>query len=140
MIVYSFKEEIRIIIYLISYGVCIVGMYDFFVSDFKRKRIKIFYEVIYTVLAIVYTYHFSYKLCNGYIPQYSIVFILLGIIVYFIFFKKQFNVIRSELMCIVNKIIMFFRKILRPFRIFKQTIFEFFKRKNKNNNQNTLQK
>ena len=140
MIIYNFKEELRMIIYLICYGIGIVGMYDIIVLSTKKQIFKYILQLIYTITTIIYTYYFAYKLNNGYIPQYALFIIGLGMFIYFSLLKEKTTKIKYYLSIISIKSLRIIKKILRPFRIFKLTAFEFFHRKKKNNNQNTLQK
>ena len=140
MIIYDFKEELRMVIYLICYGIGIIGMYDIIVLTTKKKLFKYILQLIYTITAIIYTYYFAYRLNNGYIPQYAILIIAFGMFIYFSMLKKKTTIIKSYLSIILMKSLRIIKKILRPFSIFKLTAFEFFHKKKKNNNQNTLQK
>lgn len=140
MIVYNVLEEIRIIIYLIALGIFIISNYDILLivkSTHKYKNLII--KIIYVCLMIIVSYYFVYRLKEGYLPQYSIGFVLLGIIVYQILIRNKFIRILTKISAIKDKIIKRLMKILKPLGIFKETIL-LIKRKNKKLNIKTLYK
>ena len=140
MIIYNFLEEVRMIIYLLSFGISVVGLYDIFILEIKNKTKKVILEIIYSLCFIIYSYYFSYELKEGYIPQYSLLIILLGIVIYFYKIKPKTQTIKKVIYKLFSIIKTIFKKVFYPFKIFKLTLFELFNKKKKNNDQNALQK
>ena len=72
--------ELKILVYILIYGI-----YYFAVSDIliyivdKKKNNKVFkliVEIIYLVSQLYLSYDFCYKLDDGYIPVYFLLFII----------------------------------------------------------------
>ena len=84
------KEEFRIIIYLIGYGIFIISTYDtlFWIVKKRNKILKTIFDLIYIITIGYFTYEFSYVLASGYIPIHFILFLILGFIIYFLIRKK----------------------------------------------------
>lgn len=93
------KEEIYIIISLIIYGIYLISSYDLIsqIQTFnKQKKIKSYLiEIIFNILQILITIKFSQNLSDGYIPAYFIIFLIIGILIYYYtsrkFFLKEIN-------------------------------------------------
>lgn len=83
--IHSTIEEIRIILYIIGYGIFIISTYDFLMLliEKKNKVLKIILSVIYCLFTIYFTYEFTYALAKGYMPIYCILFIGIGFTIYF---------------------------------------------------------
>lgn len=84
--IHETNEELRIMVYLIGYGIFCISSYDtllFFINNLN-KIFKIGISAIYSILMIYFTYEFSYVLANGYIPIHFILFLILGFLIYFI--------------------------------------------------------
>ncbi len=84
--IHETNEELRIMVYLISYGIFCISSYDtllFFINNLN-KIFKIGVSIIYSFLVIYFTYEFSYVLANGYIPIHFILFLVLGFFIYFV--------------------------------------------------------
>ena len=83
--IYTLKEEMRIIILLIIFGIYISSYCEFVYSllkQLKNKIIKIITEIILWAIQILITYKFTYRMQDGYIPIYFLIFVILGIIIY----------------------------------------------------------
>lgn len=135
MIIYSVKEEFRIIIYLLSFGTSILFLYDLLLELIKHKKsyIQFLYKILFSVLLIYGTYLFSFHLKNGYLPQYSIILVFIGMFIYLYFFHKKikliFDLVFKKLRYCFSKI----KKFILPFRIFKKTFLGFKKKMLKKN-------
>ncbi len=141
MIVYSFIEELKIIIYLLAYSISVISIYDLLImSSNKKIVVKLIYQLLYSIMIIFLTQKFIYKLQKGFIPQYSTLILIGSMLIYFLFIKKTFNHIIKLYRHFLNKIQKILKKVFSPFRILKTTILQFKKKKIRNNNQNTLQK
>lgn len=88
------KEEIYIIISLIIYGIYLISSYDLIlqIQNFnKQKKIKSYLiEIIFNLLQILVTIKFSQNLSDGYIPTYFIIFLIIGILIYYYTSRKYF--------------------------------------------------
>ena len=139
MIVYSFKEEFRVIILLLCYAVSIGFTYDLLINNIKGKT-RLITQIIYSVIIIYISYQFVFKLKNGFIPQYALLILFFGLLIYWLLLKKNlFNSIR-RLTPLFKMILKLFNIILIPFNMVKTTFSLYKLKKVKNNNQNTLQK
>lgn len=77
-------EEVRIMLYLIGYGIFCLSSYDTLITLIKTliKPLKIAISIIYSVSIVYLTYEFSFVLANGYIPIHFILFLLIGFLIY----------------------------------------------------------
>lgn len=139
MIVYSFKEEVRLIVLLLCYSISLVTIYDLF-GYIKKIKIKKFVQIIYTISIVYITYHFVFKLKSGYIPQYSIIILLVGIGIYYLILKRQIDHLFKEIKPLYIFLRKTFKVIFKPLTMVKTTFSLYKIKKVKNNNQNTLQK
>lgn len=102
--IHPIKEEIYISLYLIVYGIYIISTYDVYYQVIEKlklhKFIKIISEIVFCLLQIVITYYFSYSLASGYIPIYFILFILVGVLIYYYFLKKSLKITIDKIMLI----------------------------------------
>ena len=122
MIVYNVLEEIRIIIYLLIFGIYIATSYDFL--DLIRFR-KIWKNVLINIfgcfIILLTSYFFVYRLKEGYIPQYGIIIVILGLLLYYFLLRRNFvkciSYIKYKYCKILSKIV----KIIKPLNIFKTT-------------------
>ncbi len=89
-------DEIRIIIYLIGFGIFIISTYDvlFFVVNKFNKYIKIIINIIYVSLISYFTYQFSYALAKGYVPIHFILFFITGFLIYYLIREKYLEGLR----------------------------------------------
>ncbi len=83
-------DEIRIIIYLIGFGIFTISTYDilFLVVNKLKKYIKIIVNIIYILLISYFTYQFSYALAKGYVPIHFILFLIIGFLIYYLIREK----------------------------------------------------
>lgn len=115
--IYTLKEEIHVMILLIVFGIYISSYVEFiylFLTQIKKKILRILLEIIGWITQIIITYLFVYKMADGYVPLYFILFIALGILLYFLFrflYFKELNFfskfLYKLLFFIINEIIMF---------------------------------
>ena len=122
MIVYNVLEEIRIIMYLFALGIFIPSSYDTLkIVDFKNKIMTFIIKLVFAVLIIILCYYFLFKLNEGYVPQYGIIIILIGMSLYFFLLRRKFVKIilkiKRTIVIIIQKILIIFK----PFKIFKTT-------------------
>ena len=70
---------------------------------------------------MILCYYFLFKLNEGYVPQYGIIIILLGMSLYFFLLRRKFVKIilkiKRTTVIIIQKILIIFK----PFKIFKTT-------------------
>ncbi|MBE6130105.1 MAG: hypothetical protein E7183_00070 [Erysipelotrichaceae bacterium] len=132
--------EFKILVYILIYGI-----YYFAVSDIlvyiveKKKRNKIFkliIEIIYLISQLYITYDFCYKLDDGYIPIYFLLFIIIGFLLYYLFMREYFIKCLDFINKILNKVIPYFKHLFYSKTLFKVKFKKIFK-KRKNKNQNT---
>lgn len=132
MIVYNVIEEVRILIYLIVLGIFIPTSYDLItVIRLKKKVTNVIIKMLGSILIIIISYYFIYKLKEGYVPQYGVLIMLLGIGLYYGLIRRKFMLKVNQ----IKKILLwFFQKIkfiIKPLTIFKTT-FCLIKQKSKN--------
>ena len=124
MIVYTFKEELRIIIYLLAFGIFIVCNYDMLILIKTKSKINnLIIKTIYSVFIILMSYFFIYRLQEGYLPQYGILIVVIGTLVYILLLRNAFMKILNNINKMKNKILVTIGKIIKPLLIFKTTIF-----------------
>ena len=86
----STTEEIRIMFYLISFGIFCISIYDLIMMIVDEKpKTKNIILVIYSVMLLYITIKFSYKLASGYVPIHFILFMVIGFLIY-ITIRKSF--------------------------------------------------
>lgn len=151
----SLKDEIRIIFYLISYGIFIITMYDLFLLAYQKKKVvRHILEIMFWLVMIYLTYQFSYHLHDGYIPIYFAFFLLIGGLIYIKWLKKpmieganMIKILCQKLKKPLKKLIifLFYSKegwyiIKYPFVKMKETTKLLYKtiKKNKNNEEETI--
>ncbi len=133
MIVYNIFEEIRIILYLFVFGIYVCTSYD--ILDLIKTKSKIWNILVMlfgSIILIGISYIFVNKLKQGYMPQYGLLIVIVGITIYYLLF-------RQKLMKIINVLKRILRKIIGPITVFKKT-FYLIKQKNKKLNIKTLYK
>lgn len=91
---HTITEELKIIIYLILFGIYLVSTYDLVLQVekwMKFKKIKTYLlEICFNIIQILITIRFSFNIAGGYIPAYFILFFIIGIIVYYYTSRKLF--------------------------------------------------
>lgn len=120
---YTLTEEITVLIYLILYGVYLFSTLDIvnlIVDKIKKLWLKILIQIIYWLVQTYITYLFSYRLMNGYVPIYFILFIYGGYYLYTKIFKKSFTHIINELLSVFKRIFLYIIKIIKPLLYSKQ--------------------
>lgn len=145
---HSTIEEIRVIIYLIGYGIFIISTYDtiYLITKKINKILKVIIYSIYIISIVYFTYEFSYVLANGYIPIHFILFLISGFLIYYLIRKKYLegllmiysflNKIRKPFvkiivfLCYPKEVISMIILILETI---KTTVFNFFKSLKKKN-------
>lgn len=145
---YTIKEELYILIYLVGFGIYLFASLDIIELLFlkiKNKVLKIICDILFFVIQIYIIYLFSYNLMDGYIPIYFILFIYIGYLIYNKLCKVHFKKAISLILLTFKKIIQLFKRIIKPlfyskavkwlinreFRIIKKTL-KFRKKEEKN--------
>lgn len=86
--------EIKILVYIIAYGIYYFAASDVIIYLEERyhfKKVpKLILEFIYLIVQIFLTYNFCYKLESGYIPIYFLLFIIIGFLLYYLFMRDYF--------------------------------------------------
>lgn len=96
----SITKELYIIISLIFFGIYLISTYDIILQMqifLKHKKTKSFIiEIFFNILQILITIKFSQNIANGYIPAYFIIFLIIGVIIYYYtsrnFLKKEIQI------------------------------------------------
>lgn len=108
----STTEEIRIMFYLISFGIFCISSYDLIMMIVdKKSKTKNIILVIYSVMLLYVTIKFSYKLASGYVPIHFILFMVIGFLIY-ITIRKSFLQGITYMNEIYNKIKKPLKKVL----------------------------
>ena len=108
----STTEEIRIMFYLISFGIFCISSYDLIMMIVDEKsKTKNIILVIYSVMLLYITIKFSYKLASGYVPIHFILFMVIGFLIY-ITIRKSFLQGITYMNEIYNKIKKPLKKVL----------------------------
>ena len=108
----STTEEIRIMFYLISFGIFCISSYDLIMMIVDEKsKTKNIILVIYSVILLYVTIKFSYKLASGYVPIHFILFMVIGFLIY-ITIRKSFLQGITYMNEIYNKIKKPLKKVL----------------------------
>ena len=86
----STTEEIRIMFYLLSFGIFCISSYDLIMMIVdKNSKTRNIILVIYSIMLLYITINFSYKLASGYVPIHFILFMVIGFLIY-ITIRKSF--------------------------------------------------
>lgn len=86
----STTEEIRIMFYLLSFGIFCISSYDLIMMIVdKNSKTRNIILVIYSIMLLYITINFSYKLASGYVPIHFILFMVIGFLTY-ITIRKSF--------------------------------------------------
>lgn len=106
--IHTLNEELYIIIYLIFFGLYISSTYDFFLkvlTETKTSKIlNILFQIVFCILQLTITYFFTYKLAAGYIPIYFIIFVILGVLIYYFICRKTLISTTSQFIKICKKL------------------------------------
>lgn len=117
---YTLKDEIHVIILLIVYGIYLssyLEILNILLQSIKKKVYKIIVEITLSLLEIYVAYIFVYKVQDGYIPIYFLLFIILGIIIYLSFRHqtlKVFNHLVINIVKIIKKTFTIFKEVIYP--------------------------
>ncbi len=113
--IHTTKEEVRIIVYLIIFGIFILSTYDsiYYLTERLKKFSKNLIRIVYSVLIIYITYEFAYKLAYGYVPIHYVLFLTIGFFIYLFFRKKYFISIK-----ILNKIYQKWKMLIKKIVLF----------------------
>ena len=126
--------ELKILIYIIAYGIYYFASSDvliYIINKIKKKIVVIIFEVLYLIIQIYITYNFCYKLENGYIPIYFMLFIVIGFLLYFLFMREYFNKCLDFICIFINKSKPIFAHLFFSKTIFKKPNIKFFKKSSK---------
>ena len=147
--IHTTLDEIRIIVYLIGYGIFIISTYDtlFLITEKINKIIKTIISFVYIITIVYFTYEFSYVLSNGYIPIHFILFLIIGFLIYYLIRKKYIEgllIMYSFLkkikkpiikliifLCYPKEVISIIKVILRTIKVSILDFFNALKKKNK---------
>lgn len=122
MIVYNIFEEVRIIIYLFVFGIYISTSYDVLgLFKTKKKIWNILTTIIGCFIIIGISNVFVYKLKEGFVPQYGLLIIIGGLVVYYLLLRKKFVKLIDQIRQKSRKMIMKIMVVFKPFKIFKTT-------------------
>ena len=116
--------ELKILIYIIAYGIYYFASSDvliYIINKIKKKIVVIIFEVLYLIIQIYITYNFCYKLENGYIPIYFMLFIM----------REYFNKCLDFICIFINKIKPIFAHLFFSKTLFKKPNIKFFKKSSK---------
>lgn len=126
---YTIKEEVYIICYLIFFGIYLFSTLDIITiiyEKFKNKPLKIIIQIIFWLCQIYITFIFSYHLMDGYVPIYFILFILMGYLIYHKLCQKHFIKLIKLLLKEIKKIFSLIIKIIKPL-IYSKPLLNFIK-------------
>ena len=101
------KNEIFIIINIIAYSITYLSYWDL-VLEIKSVLIakiynKIILDLFFLLSSIYFTYQFTFKLSNGYIPILFFVFLILGFFCYFYFIRHNYLILINTILIILSK-------------------------------------
>ena len=102
----NFISDFKITLLLVAFGIYVVATLDLIqriypFDKIKYKRNYIYYyliQIIYVLLQIIVTYYFTFNMAKGYVPVYFFVFVILGIVIYYMLLRKNYLIV-------INKII-----------------------------------
>ena len=103
----SIEVQIKLIVMSILFGFIFMIIYSFFNEFFYKSKLRIIYELPLFLLSTLIYFYLLYKINTGILNIYLPLFILIGILIYQLFYSKYFLYIYSFLH---KKIILFFHK------------------------------
>lgn len=128
--------ELKILIYIIAFGIYYFAVSDVLIyileKNKKRKILKVVLEIIYLVSQVYISYDFCYKLDDGYIPIYFLLFIIIGFLLYYLFMREYFHKCLDLITIITKKITPHIKHLFYSKALFRKK----YKKKRKQN-QNT---
>ncbi len=126
---YTFYEQLVMIIYFILYGMFLIISYDilnYYLNKLViRKLIYYLVEAIYWVVIIIISLLFMLRVTKGYIPLYTFLFFIVGIIIYLLYIQKSFLVDLKRFDLIFSKILVKIIKVIWNFIFPKEVFFSF---------------
>lgn len=132
--------ELKILVYILVYGIYYFAASDILVYIVDKKKnnkiFKVIIEVLYLLSQVYISYEFCFKLDNGYIPIYFLLFIIIGFLLYYLFMREYFIKCLDFISKILTKIKPYFTHLFYSNTIFKIQFKKIFKKK-KTKNQNT---
>ena len=105
--IYSFYEQLIMIIYFILYGIFLIISYDilnYYLAKIKSKYLYHAIEVAFWVIMIFISLIFMQRISKGYIPLYTFLFFIVGIIIYITFIQESFIQDLTRFDLIISKI------------------------------------
>lgn len=126
--IYSFYEQLIMIIYFILYGIFLIISYDilnYYLAKIKSKYLYHAIEVAFWVIMIFISLIFMQRISKGYIPLYTFLFFIVGIIIYITFIQESFIQDLTRFDLIISKILVKIIKVLWyiifPIEVLKKT-------------------
>lgn len=92
--------EIRLIVYLIAYGIAYLFLNDI-VSEIYKSFIKKWKKIVcllsYFIFVVVITHYYIENLQDGFIPELFIIFITIGLLIYYLFLRKTSKLLINKI-------------------------------------------
>lgn len=122
----SFYEQLVLIIYFTFFGMFLIISYDVLFFYFDKCKLKVYLrhiiESLYWVIMIIISCFFMLRTSKGYLPLYTFLFYLTGIIIYLAFFKKSFlndySLFDKVISKIITKLFKFIKYIFFPKEVY----------------------
>jgi len=130
----NFISDFKITLLLIAFGIYVVAtidliqrIYPFYKIKYKRNYICYYLiQIIYVLLQIIATYYFTFNMAKGYVPIYFFVFVILGIVIYYMLLRKNYLIVVNKIIKIsfilIKKLLKILVWIMLPIDIIKLII------------------
>ncbi|MBQ3000951.1 MAG: hypothetical protein IJD76_00570 [Bacilli bacterium] len=130
----NFISDFKITLLLIAFGIYVVATIDLIqriypFDKIKYKRNYIYYyliQIIYVLLQIIVTYYFTFNMAKGYVPIYFFVFVILGIVIYYMLLRKNYLIVVNKIIkvsfILIKKLLKILVCIMLPIDIIKLII------------------
>lgn len=130
----NFISDFKITLLLIAFGIYVVATIDLIqriypFDKIKYKRNYIYYyliQIIYVLLQIIVTYYFTFNMAKGYVPIYFFVFVILGIVIYYMLLRKNYLIVVNKIIkasfILIKKLLKILVWIMLPIDIIKLII------------------
>lgn len=130
----NFISDFKITLLLIAFGIYVVATIDLIqriypFDKIKYKRNYIYYyliQIIYVLLQIIVTYYFTFNMAKGYVPIYFFVFVILGIVIYYMLLRKNYLIVVNKIIkvsfILIKKLLKILACIMLPIDIIKLII------------------
>lgn len=130
----NFISDFKITLLLVAFGIYVVATLDLIqriypFDKIKYKRNYIYYyliQIIYVLLQIIVTYYFTFNMAKGYVPVYFFVFVILGIVIYYMLLRKNYLIVINKIIkvsfILIKKILKILVWIMLPIDIIKLII------------------